>query len=132
MLGICCAVNAQVSDSLPTPTDSLPSQKKTYDLLDQMPEYPGGIKALYEFLGTNLQYPAEALENEIEGTVYVKFIVDEYGKISSPFVVRGIGAGCDEEAIRIINLMPQWKPGVKSGKNVSVWYTIPVKFTLNS
>jgi periplasmic protein TonB len=130
MLGICCAVNAQHTDSLNTHTDSLRNQEKTYDFLEQMPEYPGGNKALYEFLATNLQYPAEAVENNIEGTVYVKFFVDENGKVSSPVVLRGIGSGCDEEAIRIINLMPQWKPGVENGKPAAVWYTIPVKFTI--
>ena len=130
MVGICCAVNAQNTDSLHTQTDSSHTQKKTYAFLDQMPEYPGGTKALYEFLFTNLQYPAEALKKEIEGVVYVKFIVDEYGKISSPTVIRGIGAGCDEEAIRIINLMPQWKPGAENGKPAAVWYTLPIKFTI--
>lgn len=123
MVGICSALNAQVTDSLPT-------HEKTYDILDQMPEYPGGPKALYEFLFTNLQYPAEALKNEIEGIVYLKFIVDKNGIVSNPVVVRSLGSGCDEEALRIISLMPKWNPGVENGKPVAVWYSLPVKFTI--
>jgi len=130
MFGICCAVNAQNTDSLHTQTDSLLTQKKIYDFLDQMPEFPGGFKALFDFMYVNLQYPSEAIKKEIEGVVYVKFIVDEYGNISNPVVVRSIGGGCDEEAVRIINLMPQWNPGAENGKPAAVWYTLPVKFTI--
>ncbi|MBK7440395.1 MAG: energy transducer TonB [Bacteroidetes bacterium] len=130
MFGICGAVNAQHTDSLHTQTDSLLTQKKIYDFLDQMPEFPGGFKALFDFMYANLQYPSEAIKKEIEGIVYVKFIVDEYGNISNPVVVRSIGGGCDEEAVRIINLMPQWNPGAENGKPAAVWYTLPVKFTI--
>lgn len=130
MFGIICAVNAQNTDSLHTQTDSSLTQKKTYDFLDQMPEFPGGFKALFDFMYTNLQYPSEAIKKEIEGVVYVKFIVDEFGNVSNPVVVRSIGGGCDEEAVRIINLMPQWNPGAENGKPAAVWYTLPVKFTI--
>ncbi len=132
LLGICSGVYTQHTDSLHTQTDSLHTQKKTYDFLDQMPEYPGGFKALFDFMYTNMQYPAEAIKKEIEGVVYVKFIVDEYGNISNPIVVRSVGGGCDEEAVRIISLMPQWKPGAENGKPAAVWYTLPVKFTINA
>lgn len=130
MFGIICAVNAQNTDSLHTQTDSSLTQKKTYDFLDQMPEFPGGFKALFDFMYTNLQYPSEAIKKEIEGVVYVKFIVDEFGNVSNPVVVRSIGGGCDEEAVRIINLMPQWNPGAENGKPAAVWYTLPIKFTI--
>ena len=106
-------------------------EKKVYDFLEQMPEYPGGTKALYEYLGNNIKYPRMAKDNNIEGTVYIKFVVDEKGAISQAFVVRGIGAGCDDEALRVVKEMKPWTPGKQNGKPAAVWYTVPVKFTLN-
>ena len=107
-------------------------EKKIYEFLEQMPEYPGGTKKLYEYLGANIKYPRMARDNGIEGTVYLKFIVDERGEVSDVQVLRGIGAGCDEEAMRVIREMPKWTPGKQNGKPASVWYKLPVKFTLSN
>ena len=95
-----------------------------------MPEYPGGTQALYSFLAKNIKYPKTAKKNNVEGTVYVKFVVDEDGSVINPVIVRGIGAGCDEEVIRVIKKMPKWKPGEINGKKIAVYYTLPCKFSL--
>ncbi len=121
----CYNLNAQVTDSLPIQKDSTTS-------IEKMPEYPGGVKALYEYFYTETRYPEEALKKGIEGTVYVKFVVDQEGFVINPVVMRGVGGGCDEEALRVVASMPQWIPGSINGENVSVWYTVPIKFNLIS
>ena len=100
-------------------------------MVEQMPEFPGGETAMYKYLAENIKYPASAKEDGIEGTVYVKFLVNSKGKISNVEVVRGIGGGCDEEAVRVVKKMPVWNPGMQQGKPVDVNYTLPVKFQLH-
>ncbi len=95
------------------------------------PEFPGGIEAMYKFIQDNLQYPRLALENAIEGKVYVTFVVEEDGSITNPRILRDIGGGCGREALRVVNLMPKWKPGEQQpGKPVRVQYNLPVEFVL--
>lgn len=97
-----------------------------------MPEFEGGQKALMKYLAKHIKYPSVAIENQIEGTVFVEFIVNEDGNVSSPRVVRGnLGGGCEEEALRVIGKLPKWKAGKQNGKAVKVRYTVPVKFQLN-
>ncbi len=96
-----------------------------------LPSYPGGQKELERFFEKNLQYPAEAEDNGIEGTVNLNFAVDENGKIYSPFVTTpSIGYGVEQEAIRVFNIMPAWTPGRIKGKNVKTRFTLPVTFKL--
>ena len=95
------------------------------------PVFPGGIEAMYKFIQDNLQYPRLALENAIEGKVYVTFVVEEDGSITNPRILRDIGGGCGREALRVVNLMPKWKPGEQQpGKPVRVQYNLPVNFVL--
>jgi protein TonB len=107
-----------------------PKEPEIFVVVEQMPEFPGGEKALYEFLAKNIKYPAVAKENGIEGKVYIKFVVNEDGSVSQAQIVRGIGGGCDEEALKVVKQMPKWKPGKQRGKTVKVWYTLPVYFKL--
>ena len=99
--------------------------------VEQMPEFEGGEKALFNFINSNIRYPVVALENGIFGRVIVRFAVDKNGAISSVSVIKGIGGGCDEEAIRIVKRMPNWKPGKQGGRAVPVWYTLPILFTIS-
>ncbi len=99
-------------------------------LADEMPEFPGGESALFQFLSSSIRYPGEALRNDIEGRVYVEFVVDRYGKITRVNVKRGIHPSLDQEALRVIESMPDWKPGVKDGKFVNVLYTVPINFQI--
>jgi len=94
----------------------------------EMPEFPGSIQ---EYLGKNLRYPAMARDNGIEGKVLVRFVIAEDGSVIRAEVVRGIGGGCDAEALRVIGSMPPWKPGKQNGKPVKVYYTLPIIFRLN-
>lgn len=96
--------------------------------VDEMPQYPGGQNALMEYLFKSVVVPEKAKQKNISGTVYINFIVSSKGKILFPYVIRGIGYGCDEEALRVIKKMPAWKPGKLKGKPVLVRYSLPVKF----
>lgn len=94
------------------------------------PEFPGGLDALMAYLGRNLNYPARARELEIQGRVYVSFIIEKDGKVSNISLLRGIGGGCDEEALRVVSEMPDWKPGRQNGRPARVAYNLPVRFSL--
>lgn len=97
------------------------------------PGYPGGNKALASFFDKNIQYPQEASDNGVEGTVNISFTVDEKGKIGSPKVTSPrLGYGLEEEALRVFNKMPSWTPGSLKGKNVKTRYNLPVRFQLES
>ena len=104
---------------------------ETYAVVEEMPQFPGGDKALQEYLVKNIRYPAIAKDNNMEGIVYVQFVIDETGDIINTKVVKGIGGGCDEEALRVVNNMPLWIPGKQGGYKVKVLYTLPIKFSLD-
>jgi TonB family protein len=97
----------------------------------KMPEYPGGEEALFRFLGTNIFYPMVAKESGIQGVVYVSLDVGINGGLSNIKIIKGIGGGCDEEVLRVVHLMPKWKPGSRKGILQKVTLTMPCKFTLN-
>lgn len=104
----------------------------TQDILtiaEEMPSFPGGEMALFKYLGSNINYPKEARDKGIQGIVYARFVVNEDGTISDVEVFRGIGGGCDEETIRVIEAMPNWKPGKQRGNFVKVKYQLPIRFT---
>ncbi|MCC2544839.1 energy transducer TonB [Hymenobacter sp. BT175] len=100
----------------------------TYDVAEQMPAFPGGDQAFGEFLRRKIQYPAAALTHEVSGKVYVRFIVDEQGHIRDARVVKGLGYGLDEEALRLVRIMPWWQPGLIGGQPVRVALTLPIQF----
>ena len=95
------------------------------------PMYPGGEEALLEFIKENLTYPKEAQEKGIEGKVVIRFCIEEDGNVSTVEVLKGIGYGCDEEALRAVKMMPKWKPGQVGEKKVKMMYSIPIVFSLN-
>ena len=101
-----------------------------FTVVESMPEFKGGMAELYKYLGNNIKYPVMAKESGIQGKVYVTFVVERDGSITDVRVLRGIGGGCDEEAIRVVSGMPNWKPGKQRGKPVRVQYNLPVRFTL--
>jgi protein TonB len=100
-------------------------------IVEQMPQFPGGDNEMVKFIKLNLRYPALATEMGVSGTVIVNFVVERDGKITRVKVVRGIGGGCDEEAVRVVSKMPAWTPGKQGGKPVLVSFTVPFKFMLN-
>lgn len=104
---------------------------KVYDVVEQMPEFPGGMKALNRWLAENVVYPALAAENGVQGRVVVSFIVDRDGSISNAKIARSVDPTLDREALRVVSKMPQWKPGKQDGKPVRVKYSVPVTFRLS-
>ncbi len=105
-------------------------EMQIFMVVESMPEYPGGEPALYKYLAENIKYPQMAKESGIQGRVFVTFVVERDGRVTDVRVLRGIGGGCDEEAIRVVQNMPKWTPGKQRGKSVRVQYNLPVKFTL--
>lgn len=105
---------------------------KLFDLgsVEVAPEFPGGQKAFGKFLGSNIRYPESARENNIEGKVYIGFVVEKNGELSDLKIIKGIGGGCDEEALRVLKNSPNWKPGMSEGKPVRTSYTFPVTFQI--
>jgi len=101
-----------------------------FTVVEKQPEFPGGISAMKHFLTDYLVYPADAKQIGISGTVYISFVVYEDGSIRNISVKRGIGGGCDEEAVRIVKLMPKWNPGKQRTKAVRVQMLLPVSFKL--
>lgn len=95
-----------------------------------VPQFPGGMSALGNFLQSNLNYPPRARANGVKGTVWVTFLVDKKGNVTNIQIARGIGMGCDEEAMRVVSLMPKWIPGKQRGIPVDVLYKLPVRFDL--
>ena len=104
-------------------------QEKDVEL--KMPTFPGGEEALLKFVMANTNYPREARKSKIRGKVYVSFIVDKEGKVKDAVVKKGIGGGCDEEALRVVQMMPQWIPGTQDGRPVDVKFNLPIPFGLN-
>lgn len=99
-------------------------------VVEEMPTYPGGNELINKFMVENIVYPVIAKESNISGTVYVTFVVEADGSITDVKVLRGIGGGCDEEAVRVVKMMPKWNAGKQSGKSVRVQFNLPVKFIL--
>lgn len=104
---------------------------KVESIVEKMPSYVGGLEEFYKFVGKNLKYPAQARRMGIEGKVFVHFIVDKDGSLSDIKVVKGIGAGCDEEVERIIHKSPKWNPGKQRGNPVRVRMMMPITFRLD-
>lgn len=115
-----------------TPNPEARYEGRLYDLgtVESAPEYPGGQKALAKYLGSQLRYPAEARENNTQGKVYIGFVVEKNGSLSEFKIIKGIGGGCDEEAIRVLKESPAWKPGMADGKPVRTSYTQLITYQL--
>lgn len=114
----------------PEPPKQEAEQNKVFDVVEQQPQFPGGMGALNQWLGSNIKYPAMAAENGIEGRVIVQFVVERDGSVSGVHVVRGVDSSLDKEATRVVAQMPKWIPGKQNGSAVRVKYTVPVTFRL--
>ncbi len=109
-------------------------QEETFVIVEKMPEFPGGQAALMHYLNSKIKYPEECRKMGVEGKVFVKFIVDATGNIINVQVLRGVVDGklLEKEAIRVVESMPNWKPGTQGGKAVSVYFTLPISFKLDA
>ncbi len=106
------------------------TETQIFTVVENEPEFPGGMEALYKYLAQNIKYPQLARDNNITGKVYVTFVVERDGSIANPKVLRDIGGGCGAEAIRVVKSMPKWTPGKQRGKAVRVQFNLPVNFNL--
>jgi len=123
--------NTEFEEYIPPETDEEEvEEQQIFQVVENMPEFPGGRAALMKYLATNIKYPPYAKEAGIQGRVFINFVVEKDGSITAVKVLRGIGGGCDEEAVRVVKNMPKWKPGMQRGKPVRVSFNLPVKFTL--
>ena len=110
--------------------DSLADDDPVFEVVEQMPSFPGGMQAMMQYLGKNIRYPAEAQKSKTQGRVVVSFIVGKTGDVRKVHILRGVDPALDKEAIRVIEAMPKWTPGRQRGKEVAVRYTVPVVFRL--
>jgi len=106
------------------------AEMEIFTVVEDAPSFPGGDEARIKYLQNNIKYPQMARESGIQGTVYITFVVERDGKVTNVKILRGIGGGCDEEAIRVIEKMPKWHAGKQRGKPVRVQFNMPIKFTL--
>lgn len=119
-------LNAQESNA-----KTVKKADKIYDVVDQMPEFKGGMDALMKYLGDNVTYPEKAKEEKIEGKVFVSYVINEKGKVTQVKIEKGANELLDKEALRVINKMPDWTPGKHEGKNVNVKMHLPINFKLD-
>lgn len=105
-------------------------EEKIFVIVEEDPEFPGGTEALYKYLSENIKYPQEARDKGITGKVYVSFVIEKDGSVSRPRVLREIGGGCGDEAVRVVMGMPKWIPGKQRGKPVRVQFNLPISFNL--
>lgn len=105
-------------------------EAEVFLIVEEQPEFPGGDAARIQYFASETKYPQLAKENSVQGIVYVSFVVEPDGSVSNVTILRGIGGGCDEEAVRVVKQMPAWKPGKQRNRPVRVRFTLPVRFTL--
>lgn len=106
-------------------------QDDVYTIVEKAPEFPRGIPAMRDYLKQNVQYPAEARKAGVKGHVFVNFIVETDGRLTDINIIKRLGAGCDEETLRVVKAMPRWKPGSQSGRSVRVRYNLSIQFGLD-
>lgn len=121
----CCLMTANAQKTVVSQTD-----QKVSDTVEQMPEYPGGMQAMIEFLQTNIKYPEDAAKQKVEGRVMVEFVVETDGSVSDVHVAKQVFPSLDAEAIRVVQAMPKWTPGKEKGKVVRVKYNLPIVFRM--
>ncbi len=114
-----------------SPPNSVTQNDEIFTVVEQQPEFPGGMSALGQYMSKNIRYPAAAQRANVSGRVFVQFVVSKTGEIQEPRILKGIGFGCDEEALRIMNEMPRWRPGKQNGRPVAVMFSLPIQFALD-
>ena len=112
------------------PSEESDDERDLHFIVEKMPEFPGGIAAMMHYFNKSIRYPLAAREQNIQGRVFLTFVVEMDGSITNVEVLRGIGGGCDEEAVRVVQEMPNWNPGIQNGKAVRVSFNLPVRFGL--
>ncbi len=107
-----------------------PDEPTIWVITEEDPVFPGGIKGLQHYLVKNTKYPNIAIENDMQGKVYVRFVINEKGEVENAHILRSVYPVLDKEALRVVSGLPKWKPGKQAGKAVKVWFTVPIVFVL--
>lgn len=115
---------------IPDAPDEPPAEEPIFEIVEEQAEFPGGYAKMMKFLQDNIQYPAMEKDNDIQGTVYVQFVVEKDGSITQTKAVKGPTGNMKQEAVRVVKMMPKWNPGKQRGKAVRVKFTLPVKYRL--
>lgn len=105
--------------------------EQIFTAVEKQSTFPGGTVALYRFINENTHYPEEARKAKIEGRVFAQFVVHKDGTLGQKTILKGLGYGCEEEVLRVLDHMPKWNPGKENGRTVNVWYTLPFSFSLS-
>lgn len=121
---------ADIADLKQVVVQAKPEPEQVFDMVEQMPSFPGGQEALMKYIGNHLRYPAIAQEQGVQGRVICQFVVGKDGQVRDVVVVRTLDPSCDKEAVRVLSGMPKWIPGKQNGKAVAVKYTVPIVFRL--
>ena len=124
MMAVLCLMTANAQKTVVSQ-----SKQNVYDVVEQMPEFPGGMPAMIEFLQTNLNYPKDAKKQKVGGRVLVMFVVETDGSMSNVRVAKKVFPSLDAEALRVVKAMPKWNPGKEKGKPVRVNFSLPIVFS---
>ena len=106
-------------------------KQEPFTFVEEMPTFPGGDKEMYKWITKNVQYPAYEKDADIQGKVFVRFVIQPDGSVDQVQVVRGVSKGLDKEAARVVSAMPRWNPGKQGGRAVPVYFNLPINFVLN-
>jgi len=129
VLMLSSSVNLMATTPENNPTED--KQERVFDVVEVMPQYPGGIPQMMKFIVSNIKYPKDAIKKGMQGAVVVQFVVEPDGSVSNVHVVRSVFPSLDTEAVRMVKAMPKWSPGMQNGKPVRVRFNVPIRFSLN-
>lgn len=131
-LFISTCIFAQSDTTHATKTKAVIDENAPYTIVEEMPEFPGGDPAMMDYIRNNIKYPKAEKKKGISGTTYVTFVVERDGSLSNVRTLRGVpkGEALDQEAVRVVESMPRWKPGMQGGKTVRTQFNLPIKYTL--
>ena len=125
-------ISSEKQEEISEKQESRAAEGEVFQVVEEMPEFPGGMGECMKWLGQNIKYPADAKEKGVQGRVIVQFVVEKDGTIVNAKVVRGVDPDLDAEALRVVNQSPKWKPGKQKGEAVRVKYTLPIMFKLDN
>ena len=127
LMAICCLTTVLAQKTVVSQKDQ---KEDPFNVVEDMPAFPGGMEAMIQFISSNIKYPADAKKQKVDGRVLVNFVVEKDGSITEVKVIKPAFPSLDAEAIRVVKAMPKWKPGYQNGKAVRVQFTMPINFSL--
>ena len=127
LMAICCLTTVLAQKTVVSQKDQ---KEEPFNVVEDMPAFPGGMEAMIQFISSNIKYPADAKKQKVDGRVLVNFVVEKDGSITEVKVIKPAFPSLDAEAIRVVKAMPKWKPGYQNGKAVRVQFTMPINFSL--